>query len=427
MNFPLFGIFHWFYTPKYSNYFVGCTQKYIQIHPIHAVGIGGIRMENPYKIPIPANTILIHPDSHLRERGIFLHFKKCLAFLLAVGSFGGVAAAPAVTLQRIPTVQCSTPQQVLYEKHINANGTIEAQTVKEVYLETPVLAQEVYVSVGDFVQEGQVIAVIDTQLTKSVLQQSIPASSVLDNLPTHASDMTDFAGLYSAFQSSGLELDSLEEIVDAYSTSISSQEPTNPYLYIPETVVAPMSGIVTEVGIKSNVLSRTAKPVVTIADTKDFIAKVTVGESFISDIHVGDYAKISGTGFSEVYSGYVSKIYPVARKLSNGTAQETVVDLELTINEPGQSLKAGFSARAEIITDHQREILTVPYEAIQQDEENVEYVYLAKGSQAVRCNIQTGLELLEGVEIVSGLGESDLVIMDAQAVQTGERITLKRR
>ena len=101
--------------------------------------------------------------------------------------------------------------------------------------------------------------------------------------------------------------------------------------------------------------------------------------------------------------------------------------MELTINEPGQSLKAGFSARAEIITDHQREILTVPYEAIQQDEENVEYVYLAKGSQAVRCNIQTGLELLEGVEIVSGLGESDLVIMDAQAVQTGERITLKRR
>ena len=104
-----------------------------------------------------------------------------------------------------------------------------------------------------------------------------------------------------------------------------------------------------------------------------------------------------------------------------------MVDLELTINEPGQSLKAGFSARAEITTDHQREILTVPYEAIQQDEENVEYVYLAKGSQAVRCNIQTGLELLEGVEIVSGLGESDLVIMDAQAVQTGERITLKRR
>ncbi len=363
----------------------------------------------------------------MRERGIFLHFKKCLAFLLAVGSFGGVAAAPAVTLQRIPTVQCSVPQQLLYEKHINANGTIEAQTVKEVYLETPVLAQEVCVSVGDFVQEGQVLAVIDTQLTKSVLQQSIPASSVLDNLPISASDVTDLAGLYSALQSSGLELDSLEGIVDAYSPITDAKEPPNPYLYIPKTVVAPMSGIITEVGIKSNVLSRTAKPVVTIADTGDFIAKVTVGESFASDIHVGDRAKISGTGFSEIYSGYVSKIYPVARKLSNGTAQETVIDLEIAIDEPGQSLKSGFSARAEITTDHQREILTVPYEAIQQDEENVEYVYLAKGSQAVRCDIETGLELLEGVEIIAGLEENDLIILDAQAVRTGERITLKRR
>ena len=49
------------------------------------------------------------------------------------------------------------------------------------------------------------------------------AAATPPNEPT-----ASFAGLYSAFQSSGLELDSLEEIVDAYSTSIGSQEPTNP-------------------------------------------------------------------------------------------------------------------------------------------------------------------------------------------------------
>ena len=58
-----------------------------------------------------------------------LIFKRIAALLLAAGSFGAAAAAPLVVLRAVPTVACITPRETLYEKRINATGTIEAQNL----------------------------------------------------------------------------------------------------------------------------------------------------------------------------------------------------------------------------------------------------------------------------------------------------------
>lgn len=102
--------------------------------------------------------------------------------------------------------------------------------------------------------------------------------------------------------------------------------------------------------------------------------------------------------------------------------------MEIAIDDPDNDLKAGFTARAEIVTDTRRTMLTVPYEAVRQDENNVEFtVYLAEGSRAVRRNIQTGVELLEGVEVTEGLGPADVLLADASAAgKEGALVNLQR-
>ncbi|MEM1483556.1 HlyD family efflux transporter periplasmic adaptor subunit [Oscillospiraceae bacterium PP1C4] len=358
-----------------------------------------------------------------------MYFKKTVALLLAVGSFGLAAAAPLVTLEAIPSVTCVTPLRMTYQKRINSSGTIEALNIKEIYLETPVIAHSVNVSVGDIVRKDQVLAVIDTELSKSVAEQSIPASAFTGNQPTDQ-QTADLMGLYSALQSSAFaeNIGSLDELAEVYGALGNSVSPPDNYIYIPETIIAPMDGVITEVGIKSDVLSRTAKPVMTISDTSSFVAMVTVGESFISDVEIGDKAIIKGTGFSDKeYKGHVRKIYPVARKSAGGLSQETVVDLEIAIDNPDAALKAGFTARAEILTNTKKNMLTVPYEAVQQDKDNVEYVYLIKDSKTVRRDIVTGVELLEGVEVVAGLEASDVLLANASAAgKEGVRINLQR-
>lgn len=353
--------------------------------------------------------------------------KRIIALIVCIISFLGVAAAPVLTENAVPTVTCVKPEQISYHKQISASGTIEAKEIKEIYLDTPVIAQAVNISVGDAVQKDQVLAEIDSELTKSVLSQSVPSSELLSSIGSIAQG-ADIAELYKAAQGAGLtgNLGSVEDLVNAYASS--EKQKTNEYLYIPSQITAPMDGIITQITLKSDVLSRTSNPLITIADTNQYIALVTVGESFISDIQVGDEAVVKGTGFSgREYKGYVSKIYPTARKQFSGTSQETVVDIEITIEQPDQRLKPGFSSQVDIMTGTQRDILLVPYEAVCQDEDNTEYVYVIKDSKAERRDITVGLELLEGVEVLDGLMEGDLIVEDASMVtKEGTRIHLKR-
>lgn len=357
-------------------------------------------------------------------------FKQIAALLLVAGLFGVAAAAPAAVMRYVPTVTCITPQPMLYEKRINASGTIETKNAKEIYLETPVIASSVNVSVGDYVKKGQLLATINTTLTKSIVQQSIPSQELMNLFSEDLNQAADLTTLYSALQSStfGGNIGSLEDLVTSAYGSTAEPVTPNSYIYIPETITAPMDGVVTSVEVKNDVLSRTAKPLITIADTDSYVAMVTVGESYSSDIQIGDRATITGTGFSDKsYRGHISNIYPIARKASGVAVPETVVDVEITIDNPDQSLKAGFTARAEIITNSRRNMITIPYEAIQQDENNVEYVYVVQeDSKAVRKDIKTGLELLEGVEVTDGLEENELLVSNASAVKTGVRVRLQR-
>lgn len=356
-------------------------------------------------------------------------FKHIAALFLAVGSFGLTAAAPVAVMKYIPSVSCITPQPILYEKRINASGTIETRNKKEIYLETPVIADSVDVSVGDYVKKDQVLATINTQLTKSILKESVPSQDLMNLFSEDLQQASNLTNLYSAFQSSflGADIGSLEELVSSAYGEIDEPEAPNSYIYIPEIVKAPMDGVVTAVEIENDVLSRTAKPIITISDTNSYVAMVTVGESYSSDINVGDPAIITGTGFSnKQYEGHISKIFPVARKTTGVAIPETVVDVEICIDNPDKSLKAGFTARAEIITNIKRNMLTVPYEAIQQDDKNVEYVYIVHNSKAVRKDIETGLELLEGVEVTEGLKEDELLVSNASTIKTGIRVRLLR-
>ena len=363
---------------------------------------------------------------HRRYGGFILLLKRVAALLLAAGSFGVAAAAPLIVLRAVPTVSCITPNETLYEKRISASGTIEAQNVREIYLDTPVMAQTVNVSVGDRVVRDDVLAVIDTETTRSIMQQSVPASILLSGI-TEAlpADTSDLLGMYSALKASGLdaELGPLDDLAQADAARNSAANEANTYIYVPDVITAPIDGIVTDIEIKSGMLSRTAKPVITISDTGSFVAMVTVGESYVSDIKVGDEAIIEGTGFPDkTYHGHVSRIYPVARKQTGTTAQETVVDVEISIDDPDDHLKAGFTVRAQIVTDMRRTMLTVPYEAVGQDENNEEYVYVADGARVERRTVKTGMELLEGVDVVEGLSPNDILLSDVAAARADSSI-----
>lgn len=356
--------------------------------------------------------------------------KRLFCLVTVTASIFLVAAAPVLTLNSIPNAKCIAPSSTLYEKQIYANGTIEAKVQREIYLDAPIIASEVHVEVGDYVTANQVIATVDRSASQSVLENSISSASVLDSLSSLPQGSTD--ELLSAFAAlQGFDPSLASELAQTYgglAEQIGAQQAgSNTYLYIPQEITAPMDGIITSVSLKSGVLSRSGTPLFVLEDKNSLIAMVSVSEAYSAEICEGDPVILEGPGFGgNVYAGVVEKIYPTARKASSLTSQENVVDVEITIENPDEYLKSGFSTRAKIITGSQREMLTIPYSSVLQDHQNQEYVYLIEGSRPVRRDIETGLELYEGVEVLQGLTEQDLILADASLGENAGHIRLQK-
>ena len=68
----------------------------------------------------------------------------------------------------------------------------------------------------------------------------------------------------------------------------------------------------------------------------------------------------------------------------------------------------------------------LPYEAVSQDEKG-EYVYVYESGRAYKRYIETGEELANGVEILSGLSETEEIIADPSVIRADGSIVIIER
>ena len=161
----------------------------------------------------------------------------------------------------------------------------------------------------------------------------------------------------------------------------------------------------------------------------EWLVSVLISEGDIRQVEVGQSADISGAAFDDgIYTATVRHIDSDAMPTYGDfldRVRETMVEVTLVINNPdtvvisgnsgtsgesGGILRNGYTARADIHTAQTRSIGIAPYSSVMQDEHG-EYVYVLVGNKAVRRDILTGIELTDGVEVVSGLSGKDRIIV----------------
>ena len=349
---------------------------------------------------------LCRKDWFSMKRVIFLAAVTVLTFL--------VGTTPARVLQSVPKKNCTYPQQETYQEVVLAQGVLQSRQMREMYLTSPVITETLNVSVGDWVEKGQLIARIDTQTTKAVLSNAIQTQSSISSLSGDSADQLE--KIISAYGFSGSSLSQALEEQQSTLSSVDSYETQ----VIPTQVRAPISGVVTQIGLAEGVLTQSSIPVVTIADTSSFLAVVQVGEEDIGKVSVGDAVLISGSGLGDqTYRGTVQKIYPAAEKETEESVPQ--VGVEILIEEADSLLKDGFTVEAQILSGEPENMTSLPYEAILQDENNREYVFIFQDGRAWRKNITTGREMLYTTEVFGLTGE-EVVLLDPQGLTDGQRV-----
>jgi len=300
----------------------------------------------------------------------------------------------------------------MHENIVRSSGTIHPVFSRQIVLESTVLPREVFVRIGDRVQSGDVLATFQP-MTPLDFAVGLPPITVDSSM---IATILSAYGITALLGEAGLSSDELAEFLeqqnraDAPEVSVAAVDET-------QQILSPISGVITSVNMTANIPSSVGSTLFTVANLEHYKVISQISESDIALIRIGDPAVIRGVAFpGNVYEGRVSKIYPTARRTLIGSSAETVVDIEIIITNPDSRLRPGFSASVEIIGGGAYEMITVPYEAIRQDERNHEYVYTFNDGLLRRAHIRTGREFINDVQILEGLTHDCIVIFNPDNV-----------
>lgn len=153
--------------------------------------------------------------------------------------------------------------------------------------------------------------------------------------------------------------------------------------------------------------------------------KVYISEKDISKVKEGLKTEITGDAFpGKTYNGIVDEIAGTATKQNLGSIQKTVVAVNIKLTDTDELIKAGYTADVKILTSEPDELDIVPYEAVNQDDSG-EFVYVFNSGVAVRKDIETGRELSNGVEVVSGISEDDTLLKADDEIKEGQPVIIE--
>lgn len=153
------------------------------------------------------------------------------------------------------------------------------------------------------------------------------------------------------------------------------------------TVKAPRDGVITSISVSEGV-KYTGAAIATIEDDTGFKISSEIEEYDIAKIKVGQSVviKTNGTGDIEL-DGKISEIAPRATKVNNVTGSSTAANVtykvKIDVLSDCDDLKMDMTAKLSIIMEEKKDVLTVPYDAVQTDEDGNFYIEKANENSGV--------------------------------------------
>ena len=305
---------------------------------------------------------------------------------------------------KIETVEESNVASIL-----NYVGTIEEKTSTALSVSSLGTLEKIYVSEGDQVTRGQLLAKLDPSLAQSMLDA---AEATLKQAQDGYDRLKSIHDKGSLPEIQWIDIETkLQQAQSSY--NIAKENLDNCYLY------APVSGIVGKKLAEAGEYSIAGKAILTILDIRSVKVRFSVPENEISAIPSDcksttivtalNNKKFKGENLvKSVSSNLISHAYPVNIILPN----------------PKKELLPGMVCMVELHPDIKSMGVVIPINIIQVNADGQKFVWCEKGGVAKRIFVTTGEAKGNGVEIISGLSAGDRIITEGyQKVSEDEKIS----
>lgn len=181
------------------------------------------------------------------------------------------------------------------------------------------------------------------------------------------------------------------------------------------TIRAPIRGTVLtrDVEIGSPVssilnLGAAATLVMTLGDINRVFVRGKVDEADIGHVQMNQPARITVESFRDRdFKGEVTLISPIGVEKDN----VTTFMVEVSIDNPGNDLKANMTANAEIVLEEHKNVLIVPLAAVLYDPQKKPYVEVPGAEGKRRVPVRLGIGNGTRTEVLEGLTEGAKVVL----------------
>ena len=340
------------------------------------------------------------------------------------------------------------------EKTVVASGSIESSNEVDVGAQVSGKITKLYVTLGQEVKKGDMIADIDstTQVnnlnTKKAALASLQAQlkgrqtaydvalSSYNRLAKlykqQATSLDSLNTAKSALDTTKAEMEALRESIKQAEIEVNTAETNVSYTKI----TSPIDGTVisTPISEGQTVNSNQSTPtIVTVANLDRMLIKAEISEGDITKVKAGQEVnfKILSDNLT-VYQAVIDSVDPAtttktdaksSSSLSSTTSSSSTAAVyyyaNMSVNNPNRVLRIGMTTENTIKIASVKNVLTVPNMSLQK-EGNRYFVRVLKGTQAEQREVQIGEQNDFQTEIKSGLTEGERVILSQLA--EGEQV-----
>lgn len=313
---------------------------------------------------------------------------------------------------------------------------------EEVRLSTEVIGKvaALYVKEGDRVTEGQLLAQIDDEAPRAMVEQQ-RASTRMQQIAIDAQKLrlktleSQWQRKMQIHERGLLDDDSFEAATNELAlarldvqTRQASLEQALAILEEAEKnlsrtqVYSPLTGVVTSLDIKvgemaiSSTTNVPGSSLMTIGNPDSIHTEVNVDEADIANIKVGQEAEIVAIGYPDKPMKGTVKEIAITAKPPTQTSTALSFVVKLAINDPnGVVLHPGMSSRAEIFTSGSENLPSVPIAAIVLEEDRSlntkdNFVFRYDNGVARKVKVELGIADDTYQAIASGLSPGDIII-----------------
>lgn len=319
----------------------------------------------------------------------------------------GAAAAQIPVLVR-PVTRIDRPA------HIALSGDVEAWRTANVGFLVPGLVSRVGPQEGDAVKEGDLLAELDsTEYRINLDMASAQRERAEDEL----------SRAQMVFDQKGIPANDFNKAQTALKLA-SAQEALARKKLSDTRIEAPMSGVVARRGIEPGEQAGPGLPVFTVVQVDPAQIRVGVPETEIGRIAVGQQAVVSVPSLDG--STYQGKVRLVGIAADPASRTYTV---KIRVPNKDRRLRPGMIAEVQIEKSNMVRTLSVPGEAVVQDADGVNYVfvYFPDEQRVHRKRVEVGTVYGQEVEISDGLTGDEMVVVGGQnRVREGSSVVARQ-